>query len=76
MDIESPLTPTSKPKPVLNFRGQIVGVKKGQQNLGLSDEQWSQLNTSMVSRRFPPTFYPPKNVYSAICNQFRPSFTA
>jgi len=43
MDIEYPLTPTSKPKPVLNFRGRIVRIKKGQQNLGLSDEQWSQL---------------------------------
>ena len=44
LELEYPLTPISKPKPVHHFRGQIVGVKKGQKNLGLSDEQWSQLN--------------------------------
>jgi hypothetical protein len=43
MELEYPLTPISPPKPVHHFRGQIVGIKKGQQNLGLSDEQWSQL---------------------------------
>ena len=41
---EYPLTPRLLPKPSHHFQGKIIEIKKGQQNLGLSDEQWSQLN--------------------------------